>query len=105
MWQGSVIAKRLKEARQRAGLSQKRLGVLAGIDEFAASPRMNQYERGKHVPNPAVVQRLGRALKVPTPYFYAEDDTLAALILAIDQLSSIKKGRLLRDLTGKPRPK
>lgn len=105
MGQGSVIAKRLKEARERAGLSQKRLGVLAGIDEFSASPRMNQYERGKHVPNPAFIQRLGRALKVPTPYFYAEDDMLAALILAIDQLSASRKRKLLSGLARESQPK
>jgi transcriptional regulator with XRE-family HTH domain len=103
MAQGAVIAKRLKEARQRAGLSQKRLGVLAGIDEFSASPRMNQYERGKHVPNPSVVQRLAWALGVPPPYFYAEDDALAALILAIDRLSPTLKRKLLKQLMGERR--
>lgn len=44
----STMARRLKEARQRAGLTQERLGVLAGIDEMSASARMNQYERGKY---------------------------------------------------------
>ena len=45
----NIIALRLKEARLRLGLSQEKLGVLAGIDEFSASARINQYERGKHV--------------------------------------------------------
>ena len=41
-----MLIKRLKEARLRSGLSQEKLGVLAGIDEASASARMNQYERG-----------------------------------------------------------
>lgn len=51
-WKGDLILRyRLKEARIRADLSQERLGILAGIDEATASPRMNQYERGTHAPD------------------------------------------------------
>ncbi len=78
----STLAMRLKEARLRAALSQERLGVLAGIDEMSASARMNQYERGKHAPDWLTVQRLAAVLQVPVAYFYAEDDDLAALLLA-----------------------
>jgi transcriptional regulator with XRE-family HTH domain len=78
----STLAKRLKEARLRAGLSQERLGVLAGIDEMTASARMNQYERGKHAPDWLTVQRLATVLQVPVAYFYAEDDAAAELLLA-----------------------
>jgi transcriptional regulator with XRE-family HTH domain len=78
----SALAKRLKEARLRAGLSQERLGVLAGIDEMTASARMNQYERGKHAPDWLTVQRLATVLQVPVAYFYADDDAAAELLLA-----------------------
>ncbi|MGH7603980.1 MAG: helix-turn-helix transcriptional regulator [Gemmatimonadaceae bacterium] len=78
----SVVAKRLREARERAGLSQKRLGIRAGIDEFSASPRINQYERGKHAPDLLTAERLCRVLNVPLPYLYAKDDRLAEWILA-----------------------
>jgi len=78
----SVFAKRLKEARLRAGLSQERLGVLAGIDEASASARMNQYERGKHAPDWLTLERLAQVLAVPLPYLYAEDDQVADLLLA-----------------------
>jgi transcriptional regulator with XRE-family HTH domain len=47
----SPVAKRLKEARLAAGLSQKSLGIAAGIDEFSANARMNQYETDKHTPD------------------------------------------------------
>ena len=77
----NVIAYRLREARLKAGISQEKLGVLAGIDEFSASARINQYERGKHVPDFSTIERLAEVLTTPVPYFYASDDTLADWIL------------------------
>lgn len=77
----NVFAKRLKQARLRIGISQEKLGVLAGIDEFSASARINQYERGKHVPDLHTLERLAEVLKTPAPYFYASDDELAEWIL------------------------
>ena len=82
----SVLAKRLKEARLKAGLSQARLGVLAGIDEASASARMNQYERGKHLPDWLTVQNIASVLKLPVAYFYAEDDAEAELLLVFNAL-------------------
>ncbi len=72
---------RLREARQRKGISQKGLGILAGIDEFSASARINQYERDKHVPDYSIAKRLARALGIPVTYLYADDDQLAEFIL------------------------
>jgi transcriptional regulator with XRE-family HTH domain len=79
---GSPFPKRLKEARLAKGLSQKKLGILAGMDQFAASPRMNQYEKGVHSPDFQTVRALAKVLEVPTAYFYCEEDELAGLILA-----------------------
>lgn len=76
----SPIRKRLKEARITAGLSQKSLGIAAGIDEFSASARMNQYETGKHTPDFLTLQRIAKILNVPTAYFYAETADLAETI-------------------------
>ncbi len=91
----SVISKRLREARLAAGMSQKKLGIAAGIDEFSASPRINQYERGKHVPDFLIAERLATVLNVPTPYLFTRDDELAKLILLYGQLNVATKGRLL----------
>ncbi len=77
----AMLAKRLKEARLRVGLSQERLGILAGIDEASASARMNQYEREKHAPDWLTVQRLAQVLDVPVAYFYAEDDAMAEMLV------------------------
>jgi transcriptional regulator with XRE-family HTH domain len=82
-----VVAKRLKEARLAKGLSQKKLGIAAGIDEFSASPRMNQYERGVHIPDYSTLERLGHVLEVPIPYFYAADDQLAEWIKCFPKLN------------------
>jgi transcriptional regulator with XRE-family HTH domain len=91
------IAQRLKIARQNAGLSQKQLGIAAGIDEFSASPRINQYERGKHTPDYATAERLASVLKVPVAYFYSKDDKLAELILLFNQLPAQHKRKVLAE--------
>ena len=94
----SPVAKRLKEARTRAGLSQKQLGIEAGIDAFSASPRINQYEKGKHTPDFATAARLATVLDVPTPFLYAEEDTMAEVILALGELPARERRKLLGEL-------
>lgn len=83
----TIVARRLREARERRGLSQKALGIAAGIDEFSASPRMNQYERGKHSPDLLTLQQLADVLAVPVPYFFAEDDLLAEILQLLHSLN------------------
>ncbi|MBJ9284375.1 hypothetical protein I5487_02930 [Citrobacter freundii] len=39
------IPERLKEARIKAGISQRALGILVGFDPASASSRMNHYEK------------------------------------------------------------
>jgi transcriptional regulator with XRE-family HTH domain len=99
----SVFSIRLKVARLRRGLTQMQLGVLAQIDEYSASARINQYERGKHLPDFNTAERLAEVLGVPAPYFYARDDTLADLILACGQLEKPAQ-RLLLDQLSKTQP-
>lgn len=92
----SVLGNRLKQARQKAGLSQERLGVLAGIDEMSASARMNQYERGVHTPSYSMVGRLANALDLPVEYFYAKDDDTAELLLAFYELGPVDRIAVLQ---------
>jgi transcriptional regulator with XRE-family HTH domain len=92
----SIIAKRLKQARLRAGISsQRKLGILAGIDLSGASSRMNQYETGKHAPDLQRLTLIGAALDTPVPYFYCKDDQLARLILKFGTLDEAQKKQLL----------
>ena len=82
----TIVARRLREAREKKGLSQKALGIAAGIDEFSASPRINQYERGKHTPDLLTLQKLADVLTVPVPYFFAEDNFLADMLQLLHSL-------------------
>lgn len=75
----TVLAHRLKQARLRAGLSQEKLGKLAGIDPMSASARMNQYERGKHSPDYQLMCKVAEILKMPVSWFYTADDDEARL--------------------------
>ncbi|MHB1273969.1 MAG: helix-turn-helix domain-containing protein [Rhodanobacter sp.] len=75
-----MYSRRLREAREAYGISQRALGIEAGLDEFVASTRVNRYETGVHQPDLQTLQRLAAILKLPVAYFYAEDDELAQLI-------------------------
>ena len=75
-----VFSRRLREAREAYGISQKSLGIEAGLDEFVASTRINRYETGVHQPDLQTLAHLAQVLELPVAYFYAEDDELARLI-------------------------
>lgn len=90
-----IIARRLKEARLRVGMSQMALGVAAGVDEFSASPRVNQYERGKHTPDFLILEKFSAVLGVPTEYFYARDEHMAEMLLVFNQLSRQQKKEVI----------
>lgn len=77
------------------GLSQERLGILAGIDPMSASARLNQYERGKHKPNVVVARQLATVLNVPEAYFYAADDETARLLVLFQRLPADRRQELL----------
>jgi transcriptional regulator with XRE-family HTH domain len=96
MASSAVIGRRIREARLKAGLSQRRLGILAGFDEFSASPRINQYERGRHSPEFTTVERLAKVLGVPTPFFYCRDDELAQWVASYQVLGRRQRQQILR---------
>ena len=75
-----VYSRRLREAREAYGISQRILGIEAGLDDFVASTRINRYETGVHQPGLQTLQQLAAVLDLPVAYFYAEDDELARLI-------------------------
>ncbi|TKI07752.1 helix-turn-helix transcriptional regulator [Martelella alba] len=76
-----MIAKRLKEARKRARLTQEKLAVLAGIDEATARSRISQYENGIYRPTFETCCALAKVLDVPECYFYTVDDVFASALL------------------------
>ena len=91
-----LFARRLREARLRSGLTQMQLGVMAGVDEFSASSRLNQYERGKHVPDILTARNMAQVLDVPLCYFYADEDEHARLLLIFNSLTIRKRRSILK---------
>lgn len=91
-----IFARRLAEARKRAGLSQAQVGVLAGMEPEVASPRVNQYERGVHEPRAEMAQKLAEVLNVPAAFLYTDDEMLAKLLLRWNSLSTAKKRDLVK---------
>ena len=89
------IPERLKQARKKAGISQKDLGVKAGMDEGSASGRMNHYEKGRHVPDIEMLHQLAEVLDVPLSYFFCEDELSAELVCLFDKLDNQDKLNLI----------
>lgn len=101
-----IFARRLAQARARAGLSQTQLGVLAGLEPEVASPRINQYERGVHEPRSETARRLAEALGIPPAFLYTEDETLAKLLLTWVDLKPAQRKALLKQAQAAiPKPK
>ena len=105
----SFFAFRLKQARERACLSQKQLGILAGLDPSVASPRINQYERGRHEPQLKTAKQLAEALGIPPAFLYTDDALLAELLLKWNDLSLKAKKQVLKEVevgtVGKKQPR
>ena len=93
-----VWANRIKEARLAAGLSQRELGIQAGLDPSVASTRINRYELGVHKADYLISQRLAGILSVPVAYLYCDDDELANAILALHRLPANKRRKALKEL-------
>lgn len=98
-WLNSPLCKRLKEARKAAKLSQKQLGIAAGMDEFSASARMNHYERGRHMPDYSMLAHIAKVLDLPAAYFYCESDDMAELNRIFNRLKRSQKQALLKKLS------
>lgn len=90
----STVARRLRQARERAGLPQDRLGVLAGLEESSSSARISRYESGIHEPPVKFAEELAKVLDVPVAFLYCSDDRLAEIILSYSTFSEAKRQML-----------
>jgi transcriptional regulator with XRE-family HTH domain len=95
---GKVWPNRLKEARLALGLSQKQLGIEAGLDEFVASTRINRYELGVHAPDYQMAARLAVVLQIPAAFLYCDDDEMAQMILAFHRAPKAARKRAMAAL-------
>jgi len=94
----SPLPKRLKEARKKIGISQKELGIQAGVDEFSASSRVNHYEQGKHSPSFEMAKRFAIVLKVPTSYLYEDNDDIATMLIQFYELHKIERKAIIEKI-------
>lgn len=97
---------RLRQARLAAGLSQKQLGIQAGIDQFVASTRINRYELGVHKPDYLTAQNLARVLSVSAAFLYAPEDDVASLLFRYGQANKSERAavrKLLEHLSAPPK--
>lgn len=82
---------RLRQARERMGLPQDKLGVMIGLDEGSSSARISRYETGVHEPAFNIACKLAQALQVDVAYFYCEDDWLANAVLKLHTLTQSQR--------------
>ncbi|QHJ01705.1 XRE family transcriptional regulator [Xylophilus rhododendri] len=80
-------------------MSQRALGIAAGLDPSVASTRMNRYEVGVHAPAYSISCRLAEVLEVPVAYLYCDDDELAEFILSFHRAGT-KVRREVKKLLG-----
>lgn len=74
--------------------------MLIGMDESSASPRMNQYEKGKHTPDVQTLKLIADELGVPLNYFFCEEESSAKLACLIAKLSEEDRQELIKKLSG-----
>lgn len=91
---GTIYGRRLREARERCGLSQAALGIAVGLDESGAGSRISRYENSIHQPKLGMQELFARALKLPLTYFYTENDESARQQIAnLGPKDKPKRGR------------
>lgn len=76
-------------------VSQKELGIRIGMDPSSASGRMNHYEKGRHTPDFATLEKIAKELNVPVNYFFCESEQSAELACLIDNLDEKEKSKLI----------
>lgn len=91
-----LFGRRLKELRLANGISQKQLGIQAGIDQFVASTRINRYEKAVHQADYSIAEKLADVLLAPTSYFYTDDDALAEIILSYHRSNPKQRKTILK---------
>lgn len=96
-----LFGKRLREAREMAGIAQDKLGVLIGLDESSSSARISRYETGIHEPPVRTAKQIAVVLKVPLAFLYCDDDVLAAILLQAHRMSKEARRALLASMQAK----
>lgn len=94
----AIFAKRLQQARELRGLSQRALGDALGLGKQVGSTRINRYERQASLCDMETASRIARELNVPLAYLFAEGDDQAEMILAFSKLTKAQRAKLLAEI-------
>lgn len=78
-----MVPKRLKEAREAAGLSQEKLAQLVDLESVNSRSRISNYEAGRFAPPFEFVCRVADVLGYPEYYFYTVNDVTAQILLQL----------------------
>ncbi len=89
-----LIGSRIREARERLGLSQEDLANLIGKSQNAVS----DYEHGRRAIRISELPELARALKLPIAYFFGDEYPDEEAIALIAQLSPDRRREILARL-------
>lgn len=81
----AIFGKRLRAARREAGLTQKELGDLLGLEHCSSTSRISRFESDTHMPHHSIVEKMAAALKVPSLYFYCTDEALAKMFVLLSE--------------------
>ncbi len=83
----SAFGERMREQREKLGLSQEALGVSIGLDESCSRTRISRYESGIHEPNIKTAKMLAKTLQIPLEYLYCEKKSIANIVLSLNKLN------------------
>ena len=92
MNQSELVGKRIREARQRKGLSQEQLGEKLGVSFQAVST----WETGKYIPDSEHLPALAKELDVSLDALFAEEEKdweLKPVNSSFDHMYTVVKGR------------
>ncbi|WP_210461803.1 helix-turn-helix transcriptional regulator [Pantoea ananatis] len=78
-----MVPKRLREARDDAGISQEKLADMLCLEGKNLRSRISSYEVGRTEPPFTLMVSVGKLLDYPESYFYTLDDALAKTLLSI----------------------
>ena len=81
-----IISERLKEIREKRGLSKKELALKIGVSPST----ITRYEKDGRIPKLTILQKISEALNVPINYLLGkEEDVKIGTSLSIENLSDL----------------
>lgn len=80
-----IISERLKEIREKRGLTKKELAQRIGV----APSTITRYEKEGRIPKLNILKKISEELKVPIDYLLGNEDTKVATFLNCGDLSDL----------------